>query len=127
MSIRATNKMHIPITVSAPATLFTKVYPRHHAHARLKGTDTLLQQETTFQEQQKGRKLKRATARTISHLSRGLIVVMNYFRNCYDNDPKSKSTEELLRHHGIPQIHISPYNSQPTELLNEDILQYEKD
>src|SRR5882724_11295291 len=62
-----------------------------------------------------GRKLKRATARTVSQfIFEELICRYGAISEIVtDNGPEVKgATEELLRHHGIPQIHISPYNSQ---------------
>jgi len=56
--IRATNKLHIPIMISAPTTLFTKVYLEFCSCPKLKGINTSLQHETTFQEQQKDGNLK---------------------------------------------------------------------
>ena len=62
-----------------------------------------------------GRKLKQATARTVSQfIFEELLCHYGAIAEIVtDNGPKVKgATEELLRRHGIPQICISPYNSQ---------------
>jgi len=80
----------------SPCDTLYKGLPRHHGAAE-------------------GRKLKRATARTVSQfIFEELICRYGAISEIVtDNGPEVKgATEELLRRHGIPQIHISPYNSQ---------------
>jgi len=62
-----------------------------------------------------GRKLKKATARTVSQfIFEELICRYGAIAEIVtDNGPEVKgAVEELLRRNGMSQIHISPYNSQ---------------
>jgi len=107
--------MHIPITVSTPATLFTKVYLDIMLMPKAQGYRYIIAARDDLSGAAEGRKLKRATARTVSQfIFEELICRYGAISEIVtDNGPEVKgATEELLRRHGIPQIHILPYNSQ---------------
>ena len=113
--IRATNKLHIPITISAPTTLFTKVYIDIMLMPKAQGYRYIIAARDDLSGAAEGRKLKRATARTVSQfIFEELLCRYGVISEIVtDNGPEVKgATEELLRRHGIPHIHISPYNSQ---------------
>ena len=113
--IRVTNKLHIPITISAPTTLFTKVYLDIMLMPKAQGYRYIIAARDDLSGAAEGRKLKRATARTVSQfIFEELLCRYGAIAEIVtDNGPEVKgATEELLRRHGIPHIHISPYNSQ---------------
>src|SRR5882724_3171644 len=97
---------------------------------RLKGTDTLLQQETTFQEQQKDENSNEQPHAPFLNLSsRNSFVVMELSQKLLPTmDPKSKVLQK--NYYNIMEFPKSTFRLtilKPMELLNEDILQYEKD
>ena len=109
------NKLHIPITISAPATLFTKVYLDIMLMPKAQGYRYIIATRDDLSGAAEGQKLKQATTRTVSQfIFEELLCHYGAIAELVtDNGPEVKgATEELLRHHGIPQIHLSPYNSQ---------------
>ena len=113
--IHATNKLHIPITISAPVTLFTKVYLDIMLMPKAQGYRYIIATRDDLSGAAEGQKLKQATTRTVSQfIFEELLCHYGAIAELVtDNGPEVKgATEELLRHHGIPQIHLSPYNSQ---------------
>jgi len=106
-----TNKMHIPITVSAPATLFTKVYLDIMLMPKAQRYRYIIAERDDLSGAAEGRKLKRATARTISQfIFEELICRYGAISEIVtDNGPEVKgATEELLRRHGnSPNPHFA--------------------
>ena len=101
--------------ISAPATLFTKVYLNIMLMPKAQGYRYIIAARDDLSGAAEGRKLKRATACTVSQfIFEELLCHYGAIAEIItDNGPEVKgATEELLRHHGIPQIRISPYNSQ---------------
>ena len=114
--IRSTAKMKIPITVSTPATIFTKVYvdvmEMTESH---QGFKYIVCARDDLSRASEGRALKKNNS----------ISLMRFFwEQIYcrygaiaevvtDNGPEVKGTfAELLRRLDIPQVKISPYNKQ---------------
>ena len=98
--IRATNKLHIPITISAPATLFTKVYLDIMLMPEAQGYCYIIAARDDLSGAVEGRKLKRATARTVSQfIFEELLCHYGAIAEIItDNGPEVKgATEELLR------------------------------
>src|SRR5882724_9389861 len=99
----------------SPCNTLYESLPRHHAYAQAQGYRYIIAARDDLSGAAEGRKLKRATARTVSQfIFEELICRYGAISEIItDNGPEVKgATEELLRRHGIPQIHISPYNSQ---------------
>jgi len=125
----ATNKLHIPITVSAPASLFTKVYLDIMLMPKAQGIYTLLQQETTFQEPQKdGNSNEQPHAPFSIYLSRNLFVVMELFQKLLPTmDPKSKVQQknfyDVMEFHN----HISLTILKANGVVERGHFTYEKD
>ena len=109
------NKLHIPITISAPVTLFTKVYLNIMLMPKAQGYHHIIAVQDDLSGAAEGQKLKQATACTVSQfIFKELLCHYGAISEIItDNGPEVKGAmEELLRHHGIPQICISPYKSQ---------------
>ena len=97
---------------------------------KLKGTDTLLQQETTFQEQQKDENSNEQLHALFLNLSsRNSFVIMELFqKSLLTMDLKSKVLQK--NYYNIMEFPRSTFCLtilKPRQLLNEDILQNEKD
>jgi len=97
---------------------------------KAQGTDTLLQQETTFHQQQKDENSNEQQHAPFLNLSsRNSFVVMELFQKLLPTmDPKSKVLQKNF--YDIMEFPRSTFRLtilKPMELLNEDILQYEKD
>src|SRR5882724_99654 len=97
---------------------------------KLKGIDTLLQQEMTFQEPQKdGNSNEQPHALFLNLSSRNLFVDMELFQKLLPTmDPKSKVQQKNF--YDVMEFHRSTSRLtilKPMELLNEDTLRYEKD
>ena len=60
------NKLHIPITISAPVTLFTKVYLDIMLIPKAQGYRYIIAARDDLSGAAEGRKLKQATACTVS-------------------------------------------------------------
>ena len=93
------NKLHIPIMISAPATLFTKVYLDIMLMPQAQGYRYIIAAQDDLSGAAEGRKLKQATACTVSQF------IFEELLCCYgaiseivtDNGPEVKgATEELL-------------------------------
>ena len=113
--IRSTFKVHIPPTISTPASLFTKVYLDIMVMPKSQGYRYIVAARDDLSGAAEGRKLKKASARAVSQFifEELLCRYGNIAEIVTDNGSEVKgATEELLRRHGIPQIRISPYNSQ---------------
>jgi transposase InsO family protein len=113
--IRSTMKIHIPPTISTPVTLFTKVYLDIMVMPKAQGYRYIVAARDDLSGAAEGRKLKKASARAVSQFIFEELICRygNIAEIVTDNGSETKgATSELLRRHGIPQIQISPYNSQ---------------
>jgi hypothetical protein len=113
--IRTTKRMHIPITVSTPATIFTKTYIDILKMPSGNGMKHLVLARDDLSRYVEGRALRSASAKAMAKFfwedlycrygAIGQIVT--------DNGPEVKGAfQQLLQQVDIPQIQISPYNSQ---------------
>ena len=115
--LRSTKKMHIPITISHPPCLFSKVY-----------LDVMKMPKSTYKKKEwligcrddlsgitECKAITRDLAKVIARffLKRIILRYGNVLEVVTDNGPSfSKEFAELLQRYGIRHIKISPYNSQ---------------
>ena len=113
--IRNVKKMHIPITISTPATIFLKLYINIIKMPLAHGYQNLVLARDDLLHYVEGRALHSPSAKAMSAFfwediycrygAIGQIVT--------DNGPEVHGAfEQLLKRMDIPQIKISPYNSQ---------------
>jgi hypothetical protein len=113
--IRSVQKVEIPITVSTPATIFTKIYLDIMRMPEAKGYKYIVAARDDLSGAAVGRKLKEATAVKVAefiwekiYLSFGCVGQITT-----DNGPELQgATSRLMDILGIPHIKIMPYNSK---------------
>jgi transposase InsO family protein len=113
--IRSTKKAEIPLTVSAPATLFSKVYIDIMLMPKSKGYRYIVAARDDLSRAAEGRALKKATAKALAkffweqiYCRYGAVIQV-----VTDNGSEVKGAFSiLLRRLRIPQVKISPYNSK---------------
>ena len=113
--IRSVKKMHIPITVSTTATIFLKIYVDIMKMPNAHGYKNLVLARDDLSRYVEGKALRSPSAKAMSTF---------FWENIYnrygaigqivtDNGPEVQGAFELLlKRMSIPQIKISPYNSQ---------------
>lgn len=112
---RSTKKVQRPITVSLPATIFTRIYLDVFLMPPSKGYRYIVAARDDLSGCAKGRKLRKNNSRAIAKfIWEEIICQYGHIGSITtDNGPETKgATEELLRRYNIPQIRISPYNSR---------------
>lgn len=113
--IRSTKRVEIPLTISTPATLFSKVYIDIMLMPREQGYKYIVAARDDLSRNSEGRALKKATSKNLAkffweelYCRYGMILQV-----VTDNGPEVKGAFEILmRQLGIPQVRISPYNSK---------------
>jgi transposase InsO family protein len=113
--IRNTKRMEIPLTVSTPATLFSKIHIDIMLMPRRKGYRYIVAARDDLSRATEGKALKKATAKALAkffweqiYCRYGAVIQV-----VTDNGPEVKGAFEiLLRRLKIPQVKISPYNSK---------------
>ena len=113
--LRSTKKMHIPITVSQPSHLFSKVYLDVMKMPKARGKQWLVACRDDLSGVTECKAMKRDKASAVAKffyrriiLRYGIVVEV-----VTDNGPSfQKEFKKLLKSYGIRQITISPYNSQ---------------
>jgi RNase H-like domain found in reverse transcriptase/Integrase zinc binding domain len=113
--IRSTKKVEVPITVSTPATIFTKLYLDVMFMEPAQGYRYIVAARDDLSGAAVGRKLRSIKAKHIAQfLFQEVICHYGHIGQIVtDNGPEVKgAVEELLRRYGIPQIKISAYNSK---------------
>ena len=113
--LRSTKKMHLPISISQPRRLFSKVYLDVMKMPKARGRQWLVACRDDLSGVTEGEALKRDTAKAIAKFFYYQIILRygNVIEVVTDNGPSfQKDFKELLREYGIKQITISPYNSQ---------------
>jgi hypothetical protein len=114
--IRSTKKLTVPLTVSEPATLFSKIYVDVMDMPRgIHGYKYIVAARDDLSQAAEGRALRENTAKNVAAFlwediicrygSIGEIVTDN-------GGEFAAACEELIRRYGIPQIRITPYNSR---------------
>ena len=113
--LRSTKKMHLPVTISHPPCLFSKVYLDVMKMPPARGKEWLIgcRDDLSGVTETKAIKHDRAAVIAKFFLKR-IILRYGIVREVVtDNGPSfSKDFAELLKQYGIRQIRISPYNSQ---------------
>ena len=113
--LRSTKKMHIPVTVSHPPALFSKVYLDVMKMPLARGKQWLVACRDDLSGITECKAIARDKAQVIARffLKRIILRYGMVQEVVTDNGPSfSGQFAELLRRYGIPQIKISPYNSQ---------------
>ena len=113
--LRSTKKMHLPITISRPRTLFSKVYLDVMKMPKARGMQWLVACRDDLSGVTECQALRRDTAKAIAKFFYHQIILRygNVLEVVSDNGPSfHKELKRLLSHYGIKQIMISPYNSQ---------------
>jgi transposase InsO family protein len=113
--IRSTKRIEIPLTVSTPATLFSKVYIDIMMMPKSKGYRYIIAARDDLSRAAEGRALKKANAKSIAkffweqiYCRYGAVIQV-----VTDNGPEVKGAfSHLLKRLRIPQVRISPYNSK---------------
>lgn len=113
--LRSTKKMHIPITMSHPPRLFSKVYldVMHMPRARKKQWLVACRDDLSGKTECKALIRDKAKAIAKFFLHRIILRYGIVQEVVTDNGPSfQKEFKALLADYGIKQIKISPYNSQ---------------
>lgn len=113
--IRSTIKLEIPLTISAPVALFSKVYIDVMNMPTADGFKYIVAARDDLSRASEGKALKRNNSQALAeffweHIYCRYGAVQHVVT---DNGPEMKKAfKRLLERLGIPQIKISPYNSK---------------
>ena len=113
--IRSVRKVEIPITISAPATIFSKLYVDVMLMPRAKRYRYIVAARDDLTLAAEGRALQKLSAANLAKFFWEEIICRYgaIGRVVTDNGPEVRGAfEELMRRYGIPQIKISAYNSK---------------
>ena len=113
--LRSTKKMHIPITMSHPPRLFSKVYLDVMHMPKARGKQWLVACRDDLSGKTECKPLTRDKAKAIAKFFLHRIILRYGIVQevVTDNGPSfKKEFKALLAQYGITQIKISPYNSQ---------------
>lgn len=113
--LRSTKKMHVPITVSVPATIFTKVYFDVMKMPRAGIFEWIVAARDDLSGATECRAISNNDSKSMAKFFLEQIITRYgaVGEVVTDNgSPLSNEFQELLEKYGIPQIRISPYNSQ---------------
>lgn len=113
--IRSTKKMHIPVTISNPQRLFSKVYLDVMKMPKARGKEWLVACRDDLSGATECKALKYDRAKAIAKFFYHRIILRygTVMEVVTDNGPSfQKDFKEMLSEFGIKQITISPYNSQ---------------
>lgn len=114
--LRSTKHIQLPLQVSIPATLFTKVYIDVMVMPeRSSGFKYIVAARDDLSRAPEGRALRKANSHSLAkffweeiYCRYGAIAQVTT-----DNGPEVKGAfEQLLDRYGLPQVKISPYNSK---------------
>jgi hypothetical protein len=113
--IRSVKKVEVPITVSVPATVFSRIYVDVMLMPKAKGYRYIVAARDSLSLAAEGRALRTATAANLARFFWEEIICRYgaILHVVTDNGSEVKGAfAELLRRYGIPQVRISPYNSK---------------
>ena len=113
--LRSTKKMHLPITMSHPPQLFSKVYLDVMHMPKARGKQWLVACRDDLSGVTECKALARDRAKAIAKFFYHRIILRYGIVQevVTDNGPSfQKDFKKLLQDYGIKQIKISPYNSQ---------------
>ena len=120
--IRSTVKAHLPITAPPPSTVFTKVHIDIMLMPQARGYWYIVLARGDLSKYVKGRALRRASASAVARFMLNDIILRYgcIERIVTDNGPEFKGALlELLRQYDMPQVLISPYNSQVNGVVEQ--------
>lgn len=113
--IRSVRKVEVPILISAPSTIFTKVYLDIMQMPKAHGFKYIIAARDDLSRASEGRALKHATAKAVAQFV-WEEVFCRYGavgQVTTDNGSEFKAAfQELMRRYHIPQVKISAYNSK---------------
>ena len=113
--LRSTKKMHLPVTISHPPCLFSKVYLDVMKMPPARGKEWLIGCRDDLSGVTETKAIRHDRAKVIAKFFLKQIILRYGIVQevVTDNGPSfSKEFAELLKRHGIRHIRISPYNSQ---------------
>ena len=113
--LRSTKKMHLPITISQPRHLFSKVYLDVMKMPKAQGMQWLVACRDDLSGVTECQALKKDTAKAVAKFFFQQIILRygTVIEVVTDNGPSfQKEFRKLLVTNGIKHITISPYNSQ---------------
>jgi hypothetical protein len=113
--LRSTKKMHLPITMSQPQRLFSKVYLDVMKMPKAQGMQWLVACRDDLSGVTECQALRKDNAKAIANFFYHQIILRygNVIEVVTDNGPSFHGEfEQLLKDYGVKQIKISPYNSQ---------------
>lgn len=113
--IRSTKKMHIPITVSTPATIFTKIYVDIMKMPKAGKLEWIVAARDDLSGTSECKALANNDSKSIAQFFLEQIICRygNIGHVVTDNGTSLDGVfAYLLEKYGIPQARISPYNSQ---------------
>ena len=120
--IRSTFKAHLPITTPPPSTVFTKVHIDIMLMPQARGYRYIVLARDDLSKYVEGRALRKASASAVARFVMDDIILRYgcIGRIVTDNGPEFKGAlSELLRQYDIPQVLISPYNSQANGVVEQ--------
>ncbi|KAF9802742.1 hypothetical protein IEO21_09832 [Rhodonia placenta] len=113
--IRSTRKVEVPITISAPATIFSKIYLDIMEMPKAKGFKYIIAARDDLSRASEGRALHKKTAKLVAAFFFEQILCRYgaVGEVVTDNGGEfKKAFQELMRRYHLPQIRISSYNSK---------------
>lgn len=113
--LRSTKKMHIPVTISHPPCLFSKVYLDVMKMPPARGKEWLIGCRDDLSGVTETKAIKHDRAKVIAKFFLKKIILRYGIVQevVTDNGPSfSREFADLLKQYGIRHIRISPYNSQ---------------
>ncbi len=113
--IRDVRKVEIPLTISTPAALFSKVYIDVMLMPKAKGYRYIVAARDDLSRASEGRALRKSNATTLAHFFWDQIFCRYgaIKKVVTDNGPEVQGAfSELMDKYGIPHIQISAYNSK---------------
>ena len=113
--IRSTKKVEVPITISVPSTLFTKVYVDVMYMEKGMGFQYIVAARDDLSRASEGRALRNIKAKTLAAFFWEEIICRYGAIGQVTTDNGAEVQEafaELVRRYGIPHVQISPYNSK---------------
>lgn len=112
--IRSTEKLHIPLTISAPVTVFSKIYLDVMHMPKAQGYQYIVAARDGLTGASEGRKLRNANSHAVANfIFEDLLCRYGQIQEIVtDNGSEVKgAVKYLLKRYNIRQIRISPYNS----------------
>ena len=113
--VRSVKKVEIPITISTPATVFTKIYVDVMHMPKAQGYRYIVAARDDLTLAAEGRALRRSTASSLAKFFWEEIICRYgaIAEVVTDNGPEIRGAfKDLVNRYGIPHIRISAYNSK---------------